>query len=60
MMNKPDEILKEAGRFLTFEDGDLLMTGTPKGVGPIKTGDRFVGKIFEKGKLIVEQSWVIE
>lgn len=60
MMNKPDDILKEVMSFLSIEDGDLVMTGTPKGVGRINAGDRFDGKIFEKEKLIVEGSWVVQ
>ena len=30
MLNKPSHILSEAKRFLSFEDGDLIMSGTPK------------------------------
>lgn len=60
MLNKPPRLLIEAKSFLTFEDGDLLMTGTPKGVGPVKSGDKYLGKIFEKEKLIVEGSWVVK
>jgi len=60
MMNKPADILKEVKSFLSFEDGDLIMTGTPKGVGRINSGDRFVGRLFEKEKLIVEGSWVVQ
>lgn len=58
MMNKPGRIFNEAKSFLSFEDGDLLMTGTPKGVGSVNSGDRYLGKIFEKEKLIVQGSWV--
>lgn len=60
MLSKPAQMLNEAKSFLTFEDGDLLMTGTPKGVGPVNCGDRYTGKIFEKDKLIVEASWVVK
>ncbi len=60
MLNKPDEILHEANSFLSFEDGDIIMTGTPKGVGPINSGDKFIGKIFEKGNLLVECCWVVK
>jgi len=60
MIYKPNEILKEVESFLSFEDGDLLMTGTPAGVGPVHLGDRFDGKIFENKKLIVEGSWVVK
>ncbi len=58
MMNKPGRIFNEARSFLSFEDGDLLMTGTPKGVGSVNSGDKYLGKIFAKEKLIVEGSWV--
>lgn len=57
MMNKPGEILAETSQFLSFEDGDLIMTGTPKGVGKLTAGDRFNGKIFEKNTLLVEGHW---
>jgi len=59
MINKPAQILNVAKSFLSFEDGDLLMTGTPKGVGPVICGDKFTGKIFEKEKLILEVVWVV-
>jgi 2-keto-4-pentenoate hydratase/2-oxohepta-3-ene-1,7-dioic acid hydratase in catechol pathway len=36
------------------------MTGTPKGVGPVKPGDRYLGKIFENDKLLVEGAWVVK
>lgn len=60
MMVKPDEIFAEVKTFLSLEDGDLIMTGTPAGVGPVHAGDRFNGKIFEKDKLIVEGMWVVK
>ena len=58
MMYKPDEIIAEVKSFLSLEDGDVIMTGTPAGVGPVHVGDRFTGKIFENEDLIVEGSWV--
>jgi fumarylpyruvate hydrolase len=33
--------------------GDLIMTGTPKGVGPVRRGDRLVGHIDGVGDLKV-------
>lgn len=33
------------------------MCGTPKGSGPINSGDKFIGKIFDEEKLLVEGSW---
>jgi 2-keto-4-pentenoate hydratase/2-oxohepta-3-ene-1,7-dioic acid hydratase in catechol pathway len=60
MLNKPDRILQETRSFLSYEDGDVIMTGTPKGVGPVNACDRFAGKIFVKEKLIVEGHWVVK
>ena len=60
MIYKPDEIIAELKSFLSLEDGDLIMTGTPAGVGPLQAGDRFNGKVFEKDMLIVEGSWVAQ
>jgi len=60
MLYKPAQILEEAREFLSFEDGDVIMTGTPRGVGPLKQGDVFVGKVLEKGAVIVEQTWTVK
>jgi len=48
MMVKPDAILTELESFLTLENGDIVMTGTPKGVGEIITGSIFSGKVITK------------
>lgn len=60
MLNKPNTIVSEINKFLSFEDGDLIMTGTPKGVGIINAGDVFVGKIYEKDNLLVENHWLVK
>ena len=60
MLSKPEQLLADCKTFMTFEDGDLLMTGTPKGVGPVKRGDHYVGKIFSNDKLLVEGSWSVK
>lgn len=57
MINKPHEIINEAKTFLSFEDGDILMTGTPQGVGSFEIGDTFIGKIIYKNKVLVEQKF---
>ena len=35
-----DQIIAHASRFFTLKTGDLIFTGTPHGVGPVKIGDR--------------------
>lgn len=59
MINKPHDIIKEAQTFLSFEDGDILMSGTPKGVGEFKIGDVFEGKILYDGEILLEERFLV-
>ena len=38
-----DVIISHVSRFITLRKGDLIYTGTPAGVGPVKTGDHLEG-----------------
>ena len=58
MIHKPASILAEIQTFATFEDNDVIMTGTPKGVSTYEKGDKFVGKIFIDGKEVISQEWI--
>ena len=40
MIWKIDEIIDSLTRLYTLQPGDLIMTGTPSGVGPVVVGDR--------------------
>ena len=42
-----------------LEDGDIIMSGTPKGVSTYAVGDRFVGQVYTGDKLLLEQEWVV-
>ena len=33
------EIIEYVSRIMTLEEGDIIATGTPEGVGPLKEGD---------------------
>lgn len=39
MLFTVDRLLAEVSRYMTLRIGDLLYTGTPAGVGPVKPGD---------------------
>jgi len=43
-----DEIISHVSKYVTLKIGDLIYTGTPAGVGPVKPGDRLRGFIGEK------------
>lgn len=52
MIHDFSEILIESSKFFTLKKGDLIMTGTPAGVGKVQEGDILTGwieetKIFE-------------
>lgn len=42
-----DEIVSYVSRFMTLKIGDLIFTGTPEGVGPVKIGDHLQGYMGE-------------
>jgi 2-keto-4-pentenoate hydratase/2-oxohepta-3-ene-1,7-dioic acid hydratase in catechol pathway len=60
MIHKPAGILQEIQAFMTLDDGDVVMTGTPKGVGSYAQGDRFYVKLHCGAKLLCEASWIAE
>ena len=40
-----DEMIAYVSQYMTLKKGDILFTGTPEGVGPIKIGDQLEGFI---------------
>ena len=43
-----DEIINHVSKYMTLKIGDLIFTGTPEGVGPIKIGDHLEGFLNNK------------
>jgi 2-keto-4-pentenoate hydratase/2-oxohepta-3-ene-1,7-dioic acid hydratase in catechol pathway len=43
-----DQIISYISNYMTLKTGDLIFTGTPSGVGPIKIGDNLEGFINDK------------
>jgi len=54
MLNTFDDMIAYMSRFITLKKGDIIFTGTPKGVGPIQIGDRLKGFIEDKKLLDFE------
>ena len=57
MMYKPDFLISDIDEIFGLDDFDIVMSGTPKGVGEVKKGDEFVGRIYKKGRILVEKNW---
>jgi len=57
MIYKPYEILKESQSFMTLENGDIIMTGTPKGVTPYIRGDIVSMELYNKKRIILSAQW---
>jgi len=43
MLHQLPQLIAHVSRYITFRKGDLLFTGTPAGVGPVKAGDVLEG-----------------
>lgn len=52
MLYKIDEIISYISQYYTLKTGDILYTGTPVGVGPVKIDDRLDGYI--EGQKVLE------
>jgi len=60
MLYPPDVILKELNQFLVLEDYDIIMTGTPAGVGAVQAGERFNGRVLHGEQELVSAAWVAQ
>ncbi len=58
MIYQPAEILAEIQTFMTLNNGDIVMTGTPKGVGQVSPGQVFKGRVKENGKELTSAQWI--
>lgn len=51
MLFKIDYLIAFVSRYFLLQQGDILFTGTPKGVGPVQVGDRLTAYIEDKPML---------
>lgn len=57
MMYRPASILDELQGFTTLDDNDIVMTGTPAGVGEVKAGERFEGRLLHGDQELISVGW---
>ena len=60
MMYKPEFLFEDIERIFGLNSGDIVMTGTPKGVGIVNKGDEFEGRILEGKKVLVSKKWKVK
>lgn len=60
MLYPPGVILKELNQFLFLDDFDILMAGTPAGVGAVKAGERFCGRLLHGERERVSAEWLAQ
>ncbi|WP_435249731.1 fumarylacetoacetate hydrolase family protein [Vibrio sp. nBUS_14] len=58
MLYSPSAVLEELSSYTTLLDGDVVMTGTPKGVGEVHRGDIFLGRLKCGEATLIEIEWV--
>lgn len=58
MIYSPETILTDLKSYTQLYDGDIIMTGTPQGVGEIHMGDIFLSRLKLDGKTLIEAEWV--
>jgi 5-carboxymethyl-2-hydroxymuconate isomerase len=56
MMRAIPRIIHEISQVYTLEAGDIILTGTPAGVGPVHSGDQLEAEIEQVGRLRVQVS----
>jgi len=58
MIHKPADMIQEIQTFMSLEDGDIIMSGTPKGVATYNKSDIFRGEIYCDDRLLVVSEFV--
>jgi 2-keto-4-pentenoate hydratase/2-oxohepta-3-ene-1,7-dioic acid hydratase in catechol pathway len=58
MLYPPQVILSELAHFMTIRDQDVIMTGTPAGVGPLEAGSEYKATVYNGEQVLVSQTWV--
>ena len=56
MMYKIPEILSFVSDYVTLYPGDLILTGTPSGIGPVKFGDKLKANLLQDNKELIQMN----
>ena len=53
-------VLKELNQFLVLQDFDIVMNGTPAGMGAVQAGERFCGRALHGEQELVSTEWLAQ
>ncbi|MEI6702097.1 MAG: fumarylacetoacetate hydrolase family protein, partial [Deltaproteobacteria bacterium] len=53
MINRIPQIIAHISAIFTLEPGDVILTGTPAGVGPVRAGEIMAAEIVSVGRLTI-------
>ena len=59
MIYKPDFLIQDIDRIFGLDDYDIIMSGTPKGVGPIDPKEELEGRVVHAGNILIQKRWSI-
>jgi len=60
MYYKIGDQLEQITKYVTLNQGDLILTGTPSGIGQINVGDNLKASLKQNGKVLVEINFAVE
>ncbi len=59
MIHNPNKIVDECIEAFGLEDGDIIMSGTPKGVDYFDVGEIFEATLYENDRILVYKKWEV-
>ncbi len=60
MIYKPNFLIQDIDRIFGLDDYDIIMSGTPKGVGLIKEDDKLQGKVLYNKEILINKTWIVQ
>lgn len=57
---KIEDIIEYISQVMTLNPGDLILTGTPAGVGPIRSGDVLESTLFDNENVMLQSRFQVE
>lgn len=58
MIYKPQALLSHIAHYFTLADDDIVMTGTPEGVGEVSQGDAFEVTLYLNAKKLLQHQFI--